>query len=940
MSESLKQPTDVVSADMVSEKLDPQAAEYLRQTVAATDLGELPEGMKRDFNLPRAEQVAVARDEALARLDVDYALRKEEAKAEFSGMKQRSQAKKAEDEAAVRVEGNVAYKNAYEAALANQAADIEAKKAALTGDKIEKHHKAQQIELEAKQLAKKVADEAVANRKAAVASVGGGKAGVRRAQLQDKRAEEQAEKDAWKERMGVGGALKQQQKQSKSVRSAFKDDATAGNMSYKEWLAAGGEQGAKQRENTPAPALVPYEQAAGHETKLPFCAVSAEIDVPLKGEDAFINDPENGSFAVFDGMGGHAGGDVASRIAKETFEQILADADNGTDPETIRQQLVNGMKMVSENIYQRQNENHPVLHGMGTTAVVSKIVRSGDKAYLAWASVGDSRLYVQHGTEVPQQVSVDDGVGNQLSNVLHAWSGEVAPGNSGVVELHDGTRVMLCSDGITGDWEDEFITNSDMRQAFDLLTVQEAAEKMLELSKKRDDKTLVMIDIHQGTPEEGEKHVGELWDDLLRGDDDPWATEPVSVLPRIPFAAPVDGRRAPAVAGDTSRTPAGEIKLPVDIERKLHGARNAYVAAAAKSGRKQVGDYFNESTRIGRWLRQDTSGRRGQFLNLVNGFNKLSDKQAQEAYKQYLYAQTAAAREAGTLFEAAGISPEEQRALTLLAASAEAAKLELDFTNLKQRANGGKQSRIATFWVKRTLEGGLKGNAAKAAAVAIPSALLGFGAAVASAPVWLPTVAAFGAASGVSRIITRNEDSVNLRRRRDGSYATYGDDKAARAKYETDKKINQEFATGKQADVYTVAQDFESRRVQAIGERRRRARNIRKVAAAAMGVGNFLGNQLVDSPRVPKNTSDQNSGGRASTTPTSEVSPSTTRVPDAAPAESIPRPSIPDWSPEEWNNYQRMMEWRENAIAAKPGITDAELVDGWNKYLQGLNRAG
>lgn len=957
MSESLNQSPDVISAEQIEpiqEKLDPQAAEFYRQTVAATELGELPEGMKRDFNLPKAEQVGAARDEALARLDIDYALRQQEAKADVQGMRQRSQAKKAEDEAATRLEGNAAHKKAYEEALADQAAAIEAKKAALSGDKLEKHHKAQQIELEAKKLAKQIADEAVAERKDVIATNGGGKAGARRAQLQDKRAEEQAEKDAWKERMGVGGATKQTKQQAASTKSAFEDDATAHGMNYKEWLAAGGEQGAKQRENALSPVLASSERTDGHEAKRSFYAVSAEIDVPLKGEDAFINNPEKGIFAVFDGMGGHAAGDVASRIAKETFEQALADVNDITDPEIIRQQLVDGMDTVAANLT-AHTASHPESHGMGTTAVVSKVVHSGDKAYLAWASVGDSRIYLQngteHGTEEPQQINVDEGVGNHLSNVLDAWYEEIDSRNSGVIELQHGSRIMLCSDGITGDWEDQLIDPQDMKRAFDMRNPQDAAEELLALSKKEDDKTLVLVDIYaedsrapeedEGTPEPSGWSFFDHDDRDIWGfdDDDQDPGEGTiglhlvssSVLPKNTFASP-DGDRMAVVTGDAFHAPA-EVKLPAEIERQLWGARDAYIEAAAKSSRKQVGDYFNENTRIGRWLRKDLSGRRGQFLNAVEKFNYKTDKTSKEAYAQYLGAQVAAGKAAHELFADAGIAPDVQRALAALAASAESIQLESSFSDARQELSDSKQSKIANFWIKRTIDGGLKGNTAKALVVGVPSAIVGFGAAVASAPFWVPTAAAFGIASGVSRVVTRNEANVKLSKRADGTTETYGDRIATQENHKTNKSIDQ----GSTTDVLGVMDRFENRRTSDIGERRLRARNIRKIAATAMGVGNYFGNQIVDSPRVTKSAPDQNNSGRPSATTTSEAQSPTTGVPEATSAEPLPRSSIPNWSPEQWDNFDSMMQWRENMKAMNPNITDAELIEGWGKYLRGVS---
>lgn len=711
MSEALTNTPDVAPPEQEQAKLDPQTAEIYRQTLVATDAGELPEGVKRDFNLSKAKQVELVRTEALTGLEDSHRVHAQEAKDEASGIKQRVYDRRVESDAAVRVEKNAVYKKAYEAALLEQAEEVEAQKAALTGTKEERYFQARQIDLEAKQRAEQVASMISAERETDILAAGGGKIGVKKVQLQEKREKEQARKEAWKEHVGVGGISVEEPVYPKPTRSAFEDDATARNMSYKDWLAAGGAQGAKQREVQP---------------------VSAPSTV--------ITSPER------------------------------------------------------------------------------------------------------------------------------------------VIDFDDDDRRLPHSD--------LFDQDNDNRDA--------------DLSR------ILRVRVHR---ESGDNY-------------------------------------------DAARSPVAEVKLSSEIEQQLEGAREAYIKAAAKSGRKQVGDYFNEKTRIGRWLRENTTGPRGKLLSLIERANYQSDKNAKQAYEQYVHILHAAGQEAHTLFEGVTISAETQRALAALAASAEAAQLEAGFTNEKQLANGGKQSRIAAFWVKRTLDGGVKGNVLKAAAIGVPSAVIGFTAAVASAPAWVPTLAAFGIASGVSRVVTRNEDSVNLRKRPDGSYETHGDDKAKKATAASQRTIDQQYTNGEEIDTLDILGDFEKRRVDSIGERRRRARNIKKIAATAMGMGNLLGNLRDAGEAVSSGTNSTeadvvDTGGE--TSPSSlEGSVSDTSVVEAAtdsldtsvldnmsPEELEAFKRVVSMSPEEFDNFQKMMEWKERAKALNPGLSDEELLRRFDARLRG-----
>src|SRR6188768_281010 len=91
-------------------------------------------------------------------------------------------------------------------------------------------------------------------------------------------------------------------------------------------------------------------------------------------------------FVVADGMGGHAGGDVASAIAlKRVMEADKAYASANDAEFALQASLIAANSLLAETVFE-----HPELTGMGTT--VSAILRSGNE--IAIAHIGDSRIYL------------------------------------------------------------------------------------------------------------------------------------------------------------------------------------------------------------------------------------------------------------------------------------------------------------------------------------------------------------------------------------------------------------------------------------------------------------------------------------------------------------------------------------------------------------------
>jgi protein phosphatase len=180
------------------------------------------------------------------------------------------------------------------------------------------------------------------------------------------------------------------------------------------------------------------------------------------GDGLIASDGARGLFAVVcDGMGGAAGGDVASELAVATTWQELRTAAASDDPEIAARILRRAVRAANLRVH-RESRREPGLRGMGTT-LSGCLVAGG---CLVAAQIGDSRVYVLRGG-VLTQVTRDQTVGQALRVAGRLSEGEasllvgggtilqalgVAPDvepSLSLCWLRRGDRVLLCSDGLT-----------------------------------------------------------------------------------------------------------------------------------------------------------------------------------------------------------------------------------------------------------------------------------------------------------------------------------------------------------------------------------------------------------------------------------------------------------------------------------------------------------
>lgn len=229
-------------------------------------------------------------------------------------------------------------------------------------------------------------------------------------------------------------------------------------------------------------------------------------------EDSYLIDEDLQLYVVADGMGGHAGGGTASRIAVETIDREMRGARtspdnpfNGDSPlqdSPLPEFLRTAVEKACGEIFRAAQED-PRLAGMGTT-VISLCVK-GEHAL--FAHVGDSRAYLVRG-ELIQQISEDHSLVNEqikagmitpeeakhsrYKNIITRSVGfeeEVQVDVMGIVTQPD-DFFILCSDGLAN-----LVDDKEIREVVQKHKLEEAPKKLIELANERggDDNITVIV---------------------------------------------------------------------------------------------------------------------------------------------------------------------------------------------------------------------------------------------------------------------------------------------------------------------------------------------------------------------------------------------------------------------------------------------------------------
>ena len=229
-------------------------------------------------------------------------------------------------------------------------------------------------------------------------------------------------------------------------------------------------------------------------------------------EDSWLINEDLGLFVVCDGMGGHAGGETASRLAVQTIERELLGARmRPDDPFTSKAPLADAplagalreaIEGACAAVY-RTSKANPELQGMGTTCIALLI--QAEVAILG--HVGDSRAYAVRDGEVVQltedhslvneqikagMITPEEAKHSRYKNIITRSVGfeeEVQVDVMGLV-TEPGDTFILCSDGLANMMEDKELLDITRRMKH-----EELPKTFVELANERggDDNITVIV---------------------------------------------------------------------------------------------------------------------------------------------------------------------------------------------------------------------------------------------------------------------------------------------------------------------------------------------------------------------------------------------------------------------------------------------------------------
>jgi PPM family protein phosphatase len=204
--------------------------------------------------------------------------------------------------------------------------------------------------------------------------------------------------------------------------------------------------------------------------------------------------------SLADGMGGHAAGEVASKVVIAA----LAPLDDDEPGEDLLGQL-RGATNAGNGAIAELVASDPELDGMGTT--LTAILFAGNRIGLV--HIGDSRAYLQRNGQFAQithddtfvQSLIDEGritedeaaTHPQRSLLLKALTGHEVEPNLTIREARAGDRYLLCSDGLSG-----VVTHETLADTIKIADAQACADRMIELALKGggpDNVTVIVADV-------------------------------------------------------------------------------------------------------------------------------------------------------------------------------------------------------------------------------------------------------------------------------------------------------------------------------------------------------------------------------------------------------------------------------------------------------------
>lgn len=216
-------------------------------------------------------------------------------------------------------------------------------------------------------------------------------------------------------------------------------------------------------------------------------------------QDAFLQDDTLRLYIVADGMGGHRGGEVASRLAVNVLKEFI---EKHLDDMTPAEALEKGINKAGEEIFKMSQENEE-LAGMGTT--VMALLFRGDRVFVG--QVGDSRAYLMVKDSIWQitedhsllneeiragRITAGQAANYQFKNVI---TRSVGYENRVLVDVYrrqvrTGDIYLICSDGLSGLVETQEILDIVKKEG-----LKDSSQKLIDMANERggDDNISVVV---------------------------------------------------------------------------------------------------------------------------------------------------------------------------------------------------------------------------------------------------------------------------------------------------------------------------------------------------------------------------------------------------------------------------------------------------------------
>lgn len=222
-------------------------------------------------------------------------------------------------------------------------------------------------------------------------------------------------------------------------------------------------------------------------------------------EDALLV-REPSLFAVADGMGGYAAGEIASRSTIKAFEAATHSLPHEQKEQNIRKVMLEAFDKANTHVFKMAVSNESY-SGMGTT--MTALYLPGD-GHGYCCHVGDSRLYLFRNDKLEQlthdhtlvadlkeqgKITDEEAFVHPQRNILLQALGveETVNADFFSFRLQEGDRLLLCSDGLS-----DMLRAAEISRIIGCADPEQAADKLLEQSLDnggRDNVSLILIDL-------------------------------------------------------------------------------------------------------------------------------------------------------------------------------------------------------------------------------------------------------------------------------------------------------------------------------------------------------------------------------------------------------------------------------------------------------------